>query len=186
MKSLAFIASLLAALTSSAVRATEWAVDYGQSKLAFAGTQGGVPFDGRFRKFNADISFDPNHLDQSRIKVVIDMASAISGNNERDSALLQPEWFDVKHYPEATFEASKISHKSGKLYEADGTLTIRDMPRKVKLMFKLDIEDAKARALGSLLLSRRAFDVGTGQWASDKFIGYKVTIDIDIRATPRK
>lgn len=186
MKYPAFIAGLLGALTFSAASATEWAVDYGQSKLAFAGTQGGVPFDGRFKKFDADISFDPDHLDQSGVRIVIDMASAISGSDERDAALLQPEWFDVKRYPKAIFEASKISHKSGKLYEADGMLTIRNIPRKAKLVFRLDIDSAKARAVGSLLLSRRSFDVGTGAWASDKFVGYKVTVDFDIRATPRK
>ena len=86
------------------VAAAEWRVDPAASRLGFFGTQAGSPFEGSFEKFSANIRFDAADLSTSNVVVVIDMASARTGNAERDVALKGQDWFAISPYPQARFE----------------------------------------------------------------------------------
>ncbi|MEI9984667.1 MAG: YceI family protein [Aliidongia sp.] len=65
--------------------------------------------------------------------MTIDLASARTGDTQRDTALPQPEWFDVASHPQASFEADHFIAKGGDSYEAPGKLTIRGTGRDVVL-----------------------------------------------------
>src|ERR1700731_1711423 len=67
-----------------AAEAPEWTVDLAQSRITFTGRQMDVPSKGRFKTFSAKVRFDPANLAESRVEVVIDPASADTGNPEMD------------------------------------------------------------------------------------------------------
>src|ERR1700735_1707060 len=119
------IALPLLAVTPAA--AAEWGVDTAKSRLEFSGVQNEMPFKGSFGKWTAEISFDPAHPGAGHVKVTIDRASPKTGDIQRDTALPQAEWFDVKSFPQASFEAGSVVAKGGDAYEAPGGLTIRGM-----------------------------------------------------------
>ncbi len=185
----AFVASLAAMLvtaSASAAEAPNWTVDLAKSKLGFSGNQTGEPFAGAFTRYNAVIALDPAHPETSHIKVTVDLSSATTGDTQRDTALPEDDWFDIAHFPQATFISDTLRKKPDGSYEAAGTLTLRGATHPLTLPFTLDINGANAHAKGHATLVRTAFGVGQGQWATSDYVALEVGIDIDIVATRGK
>lgn len=165
--------------------AADWVIAPSKSRIGFSGVQVGAPFSGRFTRFEGQISFDPDKPEAGRAVILIDLASAQTGDAQRDSALPQAEWFDAKTNPKARFEATRFVHKGNDAYEASGTLTIRGIAKDVTLPFRLARDGNIARATGHLDLVRSQFGVGQGAWATGQWVGLEVGVDIDVTATAR-
>ncbi len=163
-----------------------WTVDPAKSRLGFSGTQTGAAFRGSFARYNAAIAFDPAHPEAAHIKVTVDLSSATTGDTQRDTALPGDDWFDIAHFPQATFTSDSIRKKSDGSYEAVGMLTLRGISRPLTLPFTLEINGASAHARGHAVLVRTAFGIGQGQWATDDYVALEVGVDIDIIATRPK
>lgn len=178
-----------AALTLAAVfiarpaAAAGWAVDSAKSSLGFIGSQSGASFEGHFSKWQAQIDFDPANPGTGHALVTIDMGSATTGDPQKDQSLPQSDWFNVKGFPQATFEATSFRAKGGDAYEAVGSLTIRGVKKDVVLPFTFDAEGNAGHAKGKLELLRTDYGVGQGEWSSDQMVGLSVAVTVDIRAT---
>ena len=57
------------------------------SEIAFTSKQMGVPVDGRFRKFDAQVAFDPKKPDAAKVAFTIDLASISLGTPEVEAIL---------------------------------------------------------------------------------------------------
>lgn len=171
------------AAASARAEAPAWTVDPSASRLSFAGRQAGVGFEGWFERFTADVRFDPAAPSQSRIDVVIDMASAVSDNRERDALIRGRDWFAVAEHPTARFQTDRIRPLGDNRYEADATLTIRGISRPVKLPFRLEPDRSGAtRASGELTIVRTDYGVGQGSFASGDTVALDVVIRFSILA----
>jgi polyisoprenoid-binding protein YceI len=180
---LLFRVALLSAMAFAApALAADWTVQTDKSHLGFSGVQTGAPFKGSFGKWTAEIGFDPAHPEAGHAKITIDLASARTGDTQRDTALPQADWFDVKHFPQATFEAAGFTPKGGEAYEAAGRLTIRGVAKDVVLPFTLAVAGDSAKAKGHLGLVRTAFGVGQGPWSSGEWVALEVGVDFDLVA----
>ena len=166
--------------------AADWHVDPARSTLGFSGSQTGTRFEGRFAKYDARIAFDPAHPQGGHATVVIDIASAHTGDTQRDEALPGADWFDVKAFPRATFEASSFEPRGGDQYAARGTLTLRGISHDAVLPFTLTIDGDHAHAKGRLELVRTQFGVGQGPWASGQWVALEVGVDVDLFASRSK
>ena len=162
--------------------ATAWTVEQGASRLVFRSTASGAPFEGVFRRWEADIRFDPKDLAGSRAVVTIDMASAVTGDEMRDEAIPDPEWFDVARFARATFTAERFRPLGGDRYEAAGELEIRGVRRPAILPFTVVIAGDQARMQGELVLDRTTFGVGQGQWRSKEIVPFEVTVAVTVTA----
>ncbi len=182
---LAFAALCLQAAPGQA--AQEWVMDEATSKLSFTAQQGDETFAGGFKKFSADIRFSPDDLANSKIAVTVDTASIFAGSDERDAALPGAAWFDSAGFPQATFTTERITAAAGAdNYVADAQLTIRGVTQKMQLPFTLARQpDGKTRATGSVILQRNVFGIGQGEFVSDGWVKYPVTVRIDILASPK-
>jgi cytochrome b561 len=160
-----------------------WRVDTRSSTIGFGYTyeddSGATPFNGRFTRWRADIRFDPDNLDASRVAVTIEPASASTGVAAHDGALPGEEWFDAAAHPTATFRTTRIRARDGG-YEARGDLTIKGQTRSVDLPFRLTIDGDRAAMTGSLTLDRRDFGIGEG--AGDDLISREIRIDVRVDA----
>lgn len=165
--------------------AAEWAIDPAKSTIGFSGVQVGAPFSGRFERFEAKIDFDPAKPEAGRATVLVDLASARTGDVQRDQALPQKDWFDVKSASQARFEATRFVHKGRGDYEAVGTLTIRGTSRPLTLPFHFSLTGEQARATGKVGLVRTEFGVGQGAWASGQWVALEVGVDVDLVAMPK-
>lgn len=172
----------LALLVTTPAYAGNWQVDPAQSAIRFETTESGTAFTGQFKGFTADITFDPADLANAKADVTIDTKDATTGSDERDEALNEAAWFAVKQFPAARFTATAFRHIEGNRYEADGTLTIRDVTKPVTLPFTLDIEGDTARMTGELTLTRTDFGVGQGKWATSDDVGKAVKVTVTVTA----
>jgi len=172
----------LALVVASPAAARPWVVDPAASNLGFRVNVEGQPVKGTFRRWTANIAFDPAALATSKASVTIDMASAASGDAERDTSLVSADWFSTKSYPKATFVTRSIRAKGGTKYEAVGDLTIRGVSRPIVLPFNLVIVGDKARMTSQVSLDRTAFGVGGGQFSTGDYVDTRVTVVIDLTA----
>ena len=179
-----FSATIIAALLlASGVHAATWTVDQAQSQLGFTGSQTGTPFNGQFKHFDAQIDFNPDNLPNAHVVVNIDVASAITGDKQRDEAIPHAEWFDAAKFPQARFEASSFRSLGADRYEAAGTLAIRGIKKDVTLPFTLNIDGDTATMDGKLSLMRTDFGVGQGAWSSGQWVGLNVDVTVHLVAT---
>ncbi|QUD87465.1 YceI family protein [Phenylobacterium montanum] len=159
----------------------QWTVRKGSS-LGFTTTWSGQTIQGRFDRWTADIRFSPDALDKSHIKVEIDLASAATGDPQRDATLPTADWFDVATHPKAVFTAAKFRKTGEGRFVADGTLDLRGVKKPVSLPFTLKIDGKTARARGTVGLDRTAFGVGQGEFASTDSVPAAVQVQAQVTA----
>ncbi|WP_454758420.1 YceI family protein [Caulobacter segnis] len=152
------------------------------STLTFTATWSGSGIDGRFKTWSADILFSPEALDRSKVSVSIDMASAATGDDQRDQSLPSGDFFDTAEHPKATFTATKFRKTGEGKFVADGTLDLRGVKKPLSLPFTLKIDGDTATARGVTTLDRTTFGVGQGEWASTDEIAAKVKVSFSITA----
>ncbi|HYD17090.1 MAG TPA: YceI family protein [Patescibacteria group bacterium] len=180
-------APVLAAETPAPPAAREWTLLPRESTITFRGKQMGKEFDGEISTFKAQIWFDPEQLDQSKVIVDIDLMSIDARDTDRNKSLLGPEWLDVQQFPVAHFETVNFAKKEDGSYIASATLTMHGMPVEVQLPFTLDIKQDsgkdKAIMTGKVTLDRSKFALGTGDWADPSVIANEVDVTVTVAAT---
>ena len=167
-----------------AAQGKDWQVDTADSTLSFTGEQSGKKFEGGFKKFTANISFDPEHPEAGHITAIIDIASIYAGDVTRDVTLPKEDWFDSTVFPQAQFITTAIHEIAPGHYEADATLTIKGITRPIALPFTLAPEMDHWRAKGKVTLTRTDFGIGQGIYASEDYVKYPVEVTIDLAAKP--
>ena len=183
MRTQIFALSLAAAaLLAGTAGAATYTVDHAHSRLGFKGVVEGAPFDGTFRSWDAQISFDPKALATSKVSVSVDVASAVTGDKDRDETLPTDDWFAVKRFPRAVFTANRFVDHGGGHYEAQGELVLKGVRRPVTLPFTLAISGGVAKMTGTATLDRTAFNVGSGKWSTPDEVAKAVTVVVDLTA----
>lgn len=177
-------ATLLAVAPVTAwAQAAEWNVDRGASAIRFAGTHAGRAFDGSFEQWTARIRFDPENLAQSRIIVVVETASATTGDRVQETTLESGEWFDSDTHRFATFRSTAITARGGNGYTARGTLEVKGKQVPVTLPFTLEISGDRARATGRVTLDRLALGLGTKSDPRAQWVSRTINLSISVTAT---
>lgn len=181
---LLWLAGALAGILPAA--ATEWEVDGARSTLGFEAQVGGVPVPGRFSAWTAEIVFDPADPAAGAVSVRIDTASADTGDATRDGMLRGDDFFAVAQFPEAVFRSSAIRAAGPGRYEMEGVLTLRGASKALAIPFALAEQgDGSVRAEGEVVIDRRDFGIGRGEFAGDGLIAHPVTVRFTLFARPR-
>ncbi|WP_042423725.1 YceI family protein [Comamonas granuli] len=154
-----------------------------QSSVSFTAKQMGVPLQGQFKKFDAQVAFDPAKLASSRIRFTVDTGSATMGARETDAELPKPVWFNVVQFPQATFESSSIKALGGGKFDVAGKLTIKGTAVDVNVPVQLAQSGSTTTATGSLPLKRLAFKIGDGEWADTSMVADEVQVKFSLVLT---
>ena len=179
LPALTLAAGLLGALSAQAQQQLVPA----QSSIEFAAKQMGVPMQGHFRKFDAQLSFDPAKPESSRIRFSVDTGSATMGARETDAELPKPVWFNVAQFPQATFESSAIKALGGGKFDVAGKLTIKGTSVNVSVPVALTQSGATTTATGVLPIKRLAFKIGDGEWADTSMVADEVQVKFKLALT---
>jgi len=182
------IAALVFVLAASAVRAAPapvWTVDKTASSIRFSSSYEDTAFSGGFSRWDADIRFDPANLAGSSVSATIEVASAATGNADRDQALPTDTFFDAGKFPRAQFIAHTFKTLGPGRYEAIGTLTLRGVVKPLTLPFTLAIKGDEARMTASISLDRLAFGIGQNEWRSTASVPAAVKVTIALSARRR-
>jgi polyisoprenoid-binding protein YceI len=178
---------ILAAASPAALAAPPgWIVDKAASRLTFRSVFAGAAVTGAFRRWDAQIAFDPKALAASKATVTIDVASAATGNSDQDQALPTADWFNAGRFPKASFVTRSFKDLGAGRYQAIGELTVRGVAKPLVLPFTLTIAGDQARASGQAVVLRNQFGVGQGQFASAETVPYAVTVNVSLVARRAK
>lgn len=151
-------------------------IDTANSSVVAVSKQMGVPVEGRFRRFTAEVSFDPAKPAEGRASVEIDTASFDLGAEEFNRETVKPEWFNAAKFPKATFVTSAIRPAGAGSYEAAGRLTIKGITRDVVAPVSFKAEGGRQVFEGVLPIRRLQFNIGEGEWKDTSTIADEVQI----------
>ena len=182
MKRLAIL--LLALALPGAAAAADYTVQPAASTLGFSNTFQGESFNGQFGQWTAAISYDAAKLASSKFDVEVTLASVKTGDNDRDTALPGPDFFDTAKFPKAHFVTTGFRQSGGKVI-ADGTLTLRGLtkPMSLEVTFKPQVGGATLDVAGTV--KRLDFGVGTGDYADTSVIGGDVKVTAHLQLAPK-
>ncbi|WP_296493082.1 YceI family protein [Rhodoferax sp.] len=147
-----------------------------QSSIAFEIKQMGVPVQGHFKKFDAQINFDAAKLATSKVTFNVDIGSATMGSPEMDYELPKATWFNAAKFPQAQFTSSAFKALGGGKYEVAGQLAIKGQTREVLVPLTMAQAGAVTTATGVLPIKRLAFKIGDGEWADTSMVADDVQI----------
>lgn len=154
-----------------------------QSEIVFVSKQMGVPVEGRFKKFDAQISFDPTKPEASKIAFTVDVASATLGSAEADAEMPKPVWFNALKFPQATFQSGVVKALGGGKFEVQGKLTIKGNAQDVQAPVALTQSAANTIATGVFTLKRLAFKIGENEWADTSMVADDVQVKFKLTLT---
>ena len=154
-----------------------------QSDISFVARQMGVPLEGQFKKFDAQVAFNPAKLDTSTIAFTVDIASATLGSRETDAELPKAEWFNTKKFPQASFQSSSFKALGGGKFDVAGKLSIKGNVRDVVVPVTLVQNGATTTATGTLALKRLAFKIGENEWADTSMVADDVQVKFKLALT---
>ncbi|KVR16414.1 polyisoprenoid-binding protein [Burkholderia ubonensis] len=180
-----FSRSVLAAFAAASFAASGAAyadVDLAKSKVSAVSKQMNVPTEGVFKKFSAQIKFDPAKAAQGSAQVAIDIASYDLGDKMYNDQVAGKDWFDAKTYPQATFQSTAIAPAGGNKYNVTGKLTIKGKTETLTVPVTVTQSGATQAFDGVLPIKRSAFNVGTGEWKDTSIVADEVQIKFHIVA----
>ena len=177
----AFALALLASQTTHATEYTQ--VQAAQSRIDFSYQQMGVKMDGRFKKFNAQLSFDPAKPATAKTSLEIELASIDTGTAEADQEVVGKPWFNAKVFPSAHFVSSGVKALGGNRYEVSGQLSIKGKTQDVVIPATFSAQGNSASFDGSFTLRRGDFAIGEGSWAKFDIVANDVLIKFHIAAS---
>ena len=154
-----------------------------QSEIGFVSKQMGVPVEGRFKKFDAQIAFDPAKPDASKIAFTVDIASATVGVPETDAELPKATWFNTAKFPQATFQSTAVKGLGGGKFEVSGKLAIKGSSRDVVVPVALTQSGATTSVTGTFPLKRLAFKIGENEWADTSMVADDVQVKFKLALT---
>ena len=152
----AFLAALvLAGIASTEAPAAQWQTDPAKSSLAFVLTWAKEPFKAEFKKWAADIDFDPADLAHAKVDVAVDIGSLLSEDPVNDKYRNGPNGLDAAHFRQARFVTKSFRAVGPGKYEATADLTVHGITKEVKLPFALTMTGNTAHMTGDLTATKK-------------------------------
>ena len=171
----------------SATRAAEYnAIAADKSSLSFVYQQMGVPVEGRFNKFAAQIRFDPAKPGTAEAAIDLDLASIDAGSPEANDEVAGKAWFNTKAFPQARFVATVVKALGDNRYEVTGKMTIKGRTQDVSAPFTFTPQGNEAVFDGAFVLKRADFAIGEGAWADFDTVANEVQIKFRFLASSGK
>jgi polyisoprenoid-binding protein YceI len=154
-----------------------------KSELRFVSKQMNVPMQGRFRKFAAEVSLDPNHPDAAKATITIDLNSIDLNSAEAETEIKRKSWFNAEAFPQAKFTLTSLQALGGGRYEARGKLALKGITRDVSAPVTLKQQGGQSTAEGGFVLKRLEFKIGEGEWSDTGTVANDVQVQFHLVMT---
>lgn len=151
-------------------------IDYARSQVTVLSRQMNVPVEAPFKRFSAQISFEPNKPETSSARVEIDLNSFDIGDQDINDNVKDPNWFDTKQHPTARFVSSTVRALGGGKFEARGPLTIKGRTFDVIAPFVVKTNGADRIFEGAFPIRRLQYNVGDRHWRDTTVVADEVLI----------
>ena len=156
-----------------------------KSEIRFVSKQMGVNFEGRFRKWKANILFQPKDLAKSKAEFDIDLTSIDLASDDSENEVKDRMWFDMAKFPTARFVSTSIKNSGADKYDVVGKLSLKGITKEVMVPIAVK-KDATGNniAEGNFTLKRLEFKVGEGLWADPGTVANEVIVRIRMVLAP--
>lgn len=155
------------------------------STLGFSGKFQGQQFDGSFGKFDAVIAYDAANLATAKFDVTVDVATAKTGDSDRDGALPGKDFFDTAAFPKAYYITSGFSKDAAGNVIANGTLNLHGVKKPLALKVKFTPSAGGAQLSVTGTLKRLDFGVGSGEYKDTSTIADEVLVHGSLNLLPK-
>jgi len=175
---------LLAALLGVAIAAAAAPLktDVAGSRVSATFKQMNVPVEAPFKRFTAQIDYDPAKPELAKASVEIDTASLDVGEAEMNKEVAKKEWFNAAQFPKATFVSSAIKPAGPGKLTVSGKLTIKGRATDVSFPLTVKSEGAKQVFEGALPIKRLTYTIGEGEWKDTSMVADDVIIKFRVSA----
>jgi polyisoprenoid-binding protein YceI len=124
------------AFGSTALAADIYIVDPVHSSISFMIEHQGISkIHGRFNDFSGKFAIDREDPSKSTFALSVKVESVDTNNTKRDEHLRAPDYFNVKQFPEMTFQSTKVRPIDGG-YEVTGDLSLHGVTKSITLVLK--------------------------------------------------
>ena len=179
-----YVAVVAASLLSAAsVAFAQQKLVPAQSEIVSVTKEMGVPVEGRFKRFDAQLTFDPARPEASKMALTVDIASATLGAPETDAELPKATWFNTAKFPQATFHSNAVKSLGGGKFEVSGELGIKGLNRNVVVPVVVTQSGTATTATGTFPLKRLAFQIGQNEWADTSMLADDVQVKFKFAMT---
>jgi polyisoprenoid-binding protein YceI len=177
------LAVTVAVLVLACAGANAQTVDPAKSQIRFGFRQENVPGEGAFRRFTAQVSFDPARPEATRASIEVDVTSIDIGEADWNRDMQGASWFDARQFPKATFVAAGAKAVSGGRFESPGKFTLKGVTRDVVATFTAKADPGGTLLEGTVPLKRTDFRIGEGAWADTSVVANDVAVRFRIYLT---
>lgn len=154
-----------------------------QSEVSFVTKQMGVPVDGRFKKFDAQIHLDPKKPEGGSVAFSVDTGSASLGVPESDAEMPKAIWFNIAKFPQATFKSTAIKGLGNGRFQVAGKLDIKGTARDIVVPVQITQSNGQSTATGSFVIKRLDFKIGEAEWTDTTVVANDVTVKFKLALT---
>jgi polyisoprenoid-binding protein YceI len=147
-----------------------------QSEVAFVSRQMGVPVEGKFKQWTAQINLDPKKPEAGKVGFVIQTGSASFGSPDTDAEVPKAPWFNVAKFPQATFNSTAIKGLGAGRFEVRGRLNIKGQQQDMLVPVTVTQAGANSTATGSFTIKRLDFKIGEGEWTDTSIVANDVQV----------
>jgi len=149
---------------------------------------------GYFSKVKGTVIADRDHLTNSTVEAVIEVASITTNTKMRDDDLRSTNFFAAAKFPAMTFKSQTWKSTGGDTYAVTGVLTMKNVAKEVVLKvtslgFGPGMKGAAISGWeASVTLDRRDFDIAADQGMIGNSVDIVIHLEADLRnpapATP--
>ena len=166
-----------------------WTIDPVHSEVGFSVRHMMVSkVRGRFATFSGKLVTGENPLDSS-VTAEIDLASIITGSEQRDQHIRSADFFEVETYPTMTYRSTGVRVEDGD-FVVDGDLTLKGVTKNVPLRLELNgfgpdaYGGTRAGFTATAEINRRDFNVNFSAPMQNggAVVADKITIHLEIEA----
>jgi polyisoprenoid-binding protein YceI len=178
----------MTAATATQIKAGTWAIDPVHSSIAFSVRHLLVSkVRGHFNTFSGAVVVGEDGTPSVTAEIAID--SVDTRNEQRDAHLKAADFFDVEHYPTASFVSTAV-HENDDSYLLDGDFTLKGITKPVTLDLEFNGTNPGmghgevAGFTASVVLNRKDFgiDIDMPLESGGAVVGDKVAITLEIEA----
>lgn len=173
-------------------QSTKWSYDASHAKVGFAISHFGISeTEGKFTRFDGVVLSDEPDFSDARINFSIDVNSIDTENEQRDTHLKSPDFFDVAKYPTITFKGKSLKPVGKNRYKLIGDFTMHGMTKEITLdvVYKGTVVDpfnntkAGFKITGVIDRTDWGLDWNGTLAAGGLLVGNEVELDVNIELT---
>jgi polyisoprenoid-binding protein YceI len=138
------------------------------------------PVEAQFKRFTAQIAFDPAKPEAGKVQIEIDVDSFDIGFADFNEEAKGKSWFDARTFPRAGFVSASTRGLGGGRFEARGPLTIKGKTTEIVAPFTYKQDAGIGVFEGAFTIKRLQYNIDEGAWKDTDTVADDVQIKFRI------